>query len=55
MYGLAFNKLHVCQHWEATEIQNRYVKLKKHVKKQVLTYLDPCIACGTKKKKEKEM
>jgi len=35
MYGLAFNKLHVCQHWEATEIQNRYVKLKKTLKANV--------------------
>lgn len=26
-------------------------EIKKHVKKQMLTYLDPCIACGTKEKR----
>lgn len=35
MYGLAFNKLHVCQHWEATEIQNWYVILKNMLKTSV--------------------
>lgn len=31
MYGLAFNKLHVCQHWKAMDTKPVH-EIKKHVK-----------------------